>query len=119
MIHVGEKDLSGDDNSVSGGEGTATLTYDGSSNPVLTLNNYTYSGTGHSNAAIRYDGSLPLTIVPVGNNSVTHAADSGDASAGILQAQGHWFEPSIAHQSKMAGQPRYLVGLLCFGAATT
>ena len=56
------------------------MTYDGDGKPVLTLNNYTYSGTGHLNAAIYYDSLSPLTIVLVGNNSVTHVADSGDTT---------------------------------------
>ena len=85
-IYVGGQPLSNPGASVSGGGGTATLAYDDNDNPVLTLNNYTYSGTGHSGAAIYYVYSSPLTIVLVGNNSVTHEADSGDTSAGILIA---------------------------------
>ena len=85
-IYVGGQALSNSGAFVSGGEGKATLTYDGKGNPVLTLENYTYSGVGHEGAAIRYDGMSPLTIELEGNNSVTHEAGSEDTSAGICSA---------------------------------
>lgn len=77
ILYVGGTALVQDGSSVTGGSGTATLTYE-DGNPVLTLNNYTYSGQGSSVAAIYYySHTAPLTIRLVGNSSVTHEAGSG------------------------------------------
>ena len=87
-IIVGDTELEQDGDSVTGGSGTATLTYE-NGNPVLTLDNYIYSGQGIGFAAIwyhdnRYDydnNATPLTIRLVGNSSVTHVSDNSYQSS--------------------------------------
>ena len=78
-VHVGGTELSEDGSSVTGGSGTATLTYE-NGNPVLTLNDYTYSGAGHNidHAAIYYSDFAPLTIRLAGTSSVTHVSGATD-----------------------------------------
>ena len=85
ILYVGGTALVQDGSSVTGGSGTATLTYE-DGNPVLTLNNYTYSGQGSSDTAIYYySHTAPLTIRLVGNSSVTHVAGSG-----FSESYGFW-----------------------------
>ena len=81
-VYVGDTELREDGDSVTGGSGTATLTYE-DGNPVLTLNNYTYSGGGYSNAAIYYNDDAPLTIRLAGTSSVTHVPDNTNYSYGF------------------------------------
>ncbi len=80
-VDVGGTGLNMDGSSVTGGSGTATLTYE-NGNPVLTLDNYTYNGAGYGDAAIYYDGRAPLTIRLVGTSSVTHKHDNSSFSYG-------------------------------------
>ena len=82
LVYIGDTMLSEDGQSVIGGSGTATLTYE-NGNPVLTLDNFTYSGKGHDGAAIGYSDAAPLTIRLVGTSSVTHESDNSDNSYGL------------------------------------
>jgi len=59
---------------ISGDSGTATYDPD---NDTLTLNNYSYTGTGYNDAAIYYNGANTLKLNLVGDNSVTHSSDTG------------------------------------------
>ena len=67
--------------------GTAVVSLDDSYNPVITLTDFVYSGAGHNGAAICYGGTRPLTIVLVGDSSVTQTASEAPAySYGIYAA---------------------------------
>ena len=59
--------------------GTAVVSLDDSYNPVITLTDFVYSGAGHNGAAICYGGTRPLTIVLVGDSSVTQTASEAPA----------------------------------------
>ncbi|MBR0282013.1 MAG: InlB B-repeat-containing protein, partial [Oscillibacter sp.] len=83
-LHVGGVEITSDNLTVSGGSGTAT--YDPDSH-TLTLNNYSYSGTGYNGGGegggIDYRGG-DLRIELVGSNSIVKSADSSpDRSHGI------------------------------------
>ena len=87
FVYVSGTTLTQDGDSVNGGSGTATLTIE-SGNPVLTLDNYTYSGPGYDEAAIQYYGDAPLTIRLVGSSSVTHESSGNeDFSCGFYSVQ--------------------------------
>jgi len=78
-LWVGGKQVTPTNLTITGSEGTAT--YDPDTN-TLTLNNYTYSGTGHNNAAIYYGGTDTLNLNLIDENHVTSSGGS-DKSYGV------------------------------------
>ena len=72
---------------VSGGGGTATLSYDSSDNPVITLNNFKYSGTGflynNTCSPIYYSGNSPLTLKLVETNEIFCDGNTDDLCIGL------------------------------------
>ncbi len=73
-LWVGGEQITSEKLTINGGNGTAT--YEPASN-TLTLNNYSYTGAGHGNAAINYVGSNTLKLVVTGENSVTYTGADG------------------------------------------
>jgi len=73
-LWVGGEQITSEKLTINGGSGTAT--YEPASN-ILTLNNYSYTGAGHGNAAINYVGSNTLKLVLTGENSVTYTGADG------------------------------------------
>lgn len=78
-LWVGGEQLTSEKLTVNGTTGTAVYT---PSTNTLTLNDYTYTGTGHNNTALRYEGSTALNLVLEGTSSLTQSNTAG-ASFGI------------------------------------
>ncbi|MBQ8590430.1 MAG: S-layer homology domain-containing protein [Firmicutes bacterium] len=97
-LWVGGEQITSEKLTINGGNGTAT--YEPASN-TLTLNNYSYTGAGHGNAAINYVGSNTLKLVVTGENSVTYTGDGyGLQVSGSLEISG---TGSLAAMGKRIG----------------
>ena len=66
--------------------GKASLSFNDSGDPVLTLTDFVYEGEGHENlynssyGAVYYDGTKPLTVELVGTNKLTQKGGSSSWS---------------------------------------
>ncbi|MBR2897398.1 MAG: S-layer homology domain-containing protein [Oscillospiraceae bacterium] len=79
-LWVGGEQITSEKLTVTGATGTATYAPDTN---TLTLNNYTYTGAGYTDAAILYNkGSGTLNLVLEGNNAVTQTG--GELSQAIF-----------------------------------
>ncbi|MBQ2725119.1 MAG: hypothetical protein IJF78_05400, partial [Clostridia bacterium] len=85
-LWVGGEQVTSEKLEITGGSGTAT--YDPETN-TLTLDNYTYTGTGYNDAAIYYNDeniftseAATLNLILKNENTVTHTG-GGDSSYGV------------------------------------